>query len=99
MIRPNSRPESIGQIAARISKRVQKLSQPVVAVPNPLLLTATSRQKLERWLTYETQAKAMAIASELGWTVDRVLTVAIGLLAIQARNPKSRAALRITEGP
>jgi len=99
MIR-TTRPESVGHIAARISRRVEKLSDVRAGpVSSAVSLAPTSRQKLERWLTYETQAKAMALASDLDWTVDRILTAAIGLFAMHVRHQKSRDAARKAEAP
>jgi hypothetical protein len=99
MIRTTGGPESVGHIAARISRRVEKLSDRAGPVSSAVSLAPTSRQKLERWLTYETQAKAMALASDLDWTVDRILTAAIGLFTMHVRHQKSRDAARKAEAP
>ena len=87
-------PEAVGPIATRLVRQMQKQALTAAQTPFPPATRESSRTAIGRWLTYESQATSMAIASDLGWPVDRVTTVAIGLLNVHLKEPGARARLR-----
>lgn len=53
----------------------------------------SGKKDLDTWVTYEAQARAIAMASDLGWEISRVMNLAVSLLFVQVRNPRKRQAL------
>lgn len=90
------RENTVIHIGTLVRAAAHKLDAPTsarAAFPQSQQKRIRTSRMLEQWISYETQARAIAIAAEQNWPLTNVTAVAIGLLRIILRSPVKHAAL------
>jgi hypothetical protein len=65
----------------------------------PARVRLESQRNVQKWIDYESQARAMAMAAELGWSVQSVIGLSLRLLHIHLADPLKSKALKSLQTP